>query len=359
MLFRSQIPLDRLQASRIALIKPSALGDIVHSLPILEALRIRFPQSHITWVVNRSYEPLVQDHPALDATLSFDRHTLKHGLRAAVSYSLQFAKELRKRRFDLVVDLQGLARTGLMTLATAARQRIGLESAREGSRYCYTHLIPSPDADKEHSIDRYWRVAQALGVGDLPKRFRIAIPEVARDWANDQLGLLPRPWMVFAVGSRWLTKRWPPESFALLARTAQQNFGGTAIFVGTPDEAVLSRKVIATLAGPWQDWTGKTTLHQLAALLEAADVMIANDTGPLHLAAALGRPVVAPYTCTLVRRHGPYGAMRGAVESTIWCHGSYLKKCDRLDCMTELQPGKLWPFLNEILESCSRKARTA
>src|SRR5439155_17110131 len=102
--------LNRLAARRIALIKPSALGDIVHALPVLSALRQRFPAAAITWVVNRAYEPLLADHPDLTDTLPFDRGALKKGVRAAVRSSLRFGAELRRRRFDLVIDLQGLLR---------------------------------------------------------------------------------------------------------------------------------------------------------------------------------------------------------------------------------------------------------
>ena len=108
---------------RIALLKPSALGDIVHALPVLSALRRRWPTAHITWVVNKAYEPLIAGHPDLTDTLAFDRGAFKKGLRRSLAYSWTFAAELRRRRFDLVVDLQGLLRTGLMCLASGARRR--------------------------------------------------------------------------------------------------------------------------------------------------------------------------------------------------------------------------------------------
>src|SRR5437764_13746133 len=120
--------LDALSPERIALLKPSALGDIVHALPVLAALRRRFPDSHITWVVNKSYEPLIAGHPDLTDTLPFDRSAFKKGFRRAVGYSLAFAAELRRRRFDLVIDLQGLLRTGLMCLATGHRGRSGFRT---------------------------------------------------------------------------------------------------------------------------------------------------------------------------------------------------------------------------------------
>ena len=102
-----------------------------------------------------------------------------------------------------------------------------------------------------------------------------------------------------------------------------------------------ARQAVRQVAETVRDLTGATTLPQLAALLQESDVVLANDTGPLHLAAALGRPVVAPYTCTVVRRTGPYGQESRAVETTVWCRGSYLRECNRLECMAELTPARL------------------
>ncbi len=111
--------------------------------------------------------------------------------------------------------------------------------------------------------------------------------------------------------------------------------------------------------GSVRNFTGATSLPQLAALLSEADVLLANDTGPLHLAVALGRPVVAPYTCTVIRRTGPYGQEARAFETTVWCRGSYLKECARLECMTELVPARLWPALHELLSTWERQSRSA
>jgi len=358
MFMRRRPPLAEIRAQRVALIKPSALGDVIHALPVLGALRHKFPDAHIAWVVNRSYQPLIDGHPALNETIAFDRGALKSGWRKAAGTSLRLARELRKRRFDLVIDLQCLARSGLMTLATGARRRVGLGTAREGAQLAYSDIIAVPDPTTSHAVDRYWRVVEALGVGHLPKRFDIPVLPESRAWAQTQLRDVPRPWMAFGVGARWLTKRWPPDHFAVLARRAQEKFGGTVFFVGAPDEAPLAKQVIAQLRGPSRDFVGTTSLQQLAGLLDAADVMVANDTGPLHLAAALGRPCVAPYTCTQVRRHGPYG-QAGGVETTVWCKGSYVRTCDRLECMTELVPDRLWPVLASTLSAWASHSRSA
>ncbi|MFL5240518.1 MAG: glycosyltransferase family 9 protein [Gemmataceae bacterium] len=356
---KAAVPLCDYEARRIALIKPSALGDILHSLPVLTALRRRYPQAQITWIINRAYQPLLDGHPHLDASLAFDRGALRHGWWRGMKTYASFVQQLRRRQFDLVVDLQGLMRTGLMSVATGARRRVGLSSAREGARWTYSDVLAVDDFHAMHAVDRYWLVANALGVGGDPKEFQLAINPGMVSWAERELQGCPRPWIMLAVGSRWVTKRWLPQHFGLLVRQAQEEYGGTAVFVGTDDEAHLARETAGFLAGPFRDLSGATSLPQLAAILSLADVMVANDTGPLHLAAALGRPVVAPYTCTKVRLNGPYGAEASTVEARIWCQGSYLKRCARLECMAELTPDLLWPLLQDILKRWPARSRSA
>jgi lipopolysaccharide heptosyltransferase I len=342
---------------RVAVIKPSALGDILNSLPVLTALRERFPDAHLTWVVNRAYEPLLAGHPHLDAVLPFDRGALRRGVLSGGMAFARFLRLLRQQEFDLAIDLQGLLRSGLMTRATGAAVRVGLATAREGARFFYTHRVDDVTGVK-HAVDRCWRVAEALGAAG-PKQFVVPIDGEARRWAADALRSSPRPWLAVAPGSRWLTKRWPPGHFAALLRQAQARFGGTAVFIGAPDEAELAREAAALLDGPSCDLSARTTLPQLAALLETTDVLLTNDSGPMHLAVALGRPVVAPYTCTRVELNGPYGQFARAVETRVWCAGSYRKRCNRLECMSELTPDRLWPVLHEVLLTWERTRRSA
>jgi lipopolysaccharide heptosyltransferase I len=335
---------------RIAIIKPSALGDIAHSLPVLGALRQQFPLAHLAWIVNRSYAPILEGHPDLNEIIPFDRAALrKSWIKGSVDFG-RFLHRLRKQKFDLVIDLQGLFRTGLMTFASGAPVRIGLTSAREGASLGYTHCVDDRDGVR-HAVDRYWRVIEALGDAPVHKTFHVPIHDEARSWARSTLSGFPRPWLAVGVGSRWLTKRWPPQYFAALVGRAQREFGGTAIFVGAPEEMELETFAVARLTGPKIPLTGRTTLPQLVALLAASDVMIANDTGPLHLAVALGRPVVAPYTCTLIDKTGPYHQEASAVATSIWCRGSYLKMCPRMECMSELTPARLWPPLEKTLRT--------
>jgi len=357
-----RFPLSDLQPRRIALVKPSALGDIVHSLPVLHALRVRYPEAHLTWIVNRAFEPLLRGHPELDAILPFDRQM---GIRCVPA----FAREMVRGRFDLVIDLQGLLRTGWMSVGSLARRRIGLSSAREWAAWFYTDIIRVPDEDAMHAVDRYWLVAEAIGAGGVPKVFRLPRSAEAEAWAEDVLRLMPRPRFMVAPGSRWETKRWPVEHFAELLRRGLAASGGSVVLLGSQDEATLTGAIASSLrfsassaVNPQSlnllDLAGKTTLPQLVALLARADVVLANDSGPMHLAAALGRPVIAPYTCTTIAQHGPY-SQDGAVATNVWCRGSYLKRCDRLECMSELTPDRLWPKLDEVLRRWQSHCRSA
>ncbi len=172
---RSRPPLTEIDARRIVLLKPSALGDIVHSLPVLTALRRRFPLAHIRWVVNLSFADLLRGHPDLDEVLTFDRGSSRGGLWNAARSFLDLAEQVRRLRPDLVVDLQGLFRTGLLALLSGAGRRVGLSSAREGTPWFYTDVVRVADFEAIHAVDRLWLLAEALGAGDGPKVFHIPI----------------------------------------------------------------------------------------------------------------------------------------------------------------------------------------
>ncbi|MGL4423689.1 MAG: glycosyltransferase family 9 protein [Gemmataceae bacterium] len=341
---------------RIAIIKPSALGDIVHALPLAAGLRRRFPHAHMSWVVNRGFAELLRDQPDIDAIVPFDRAALGRGNLVAM---WRFLQELRRQRFQIVIDAQGLFRTGVMTAATGAPLRIGFANAREGARHFYSHAVPAPTHREEHAVDRLWRLGAVLEV-EGPKVFRLGESAIETAAVQELLRPWPRPWLVVAPGSKWATKQWPLPAFANLLHDAEVRYGGTAIIVGSGDDRLLAEQLRPHLRR-WLDLTGKTTLPRLTALLRQADLMLGNDTGPLHLAAALGVPCLAPYTCTLPRNHGPYGQIAsGAVATTAACGGSYFKQCPHgRVCNTDLTPDRLRPFLHTQLASWAATSRSA
>lgn len=343
---RLQSPLQTLAADRICIIKPSALGDVVQTLPILAALRQRFPLAHITWVVNSAYASLIRPISLIDEIIEFPRQHYKSlGLDAA-RRSLGFLSLLHRQRFDLAIDLQGLLRSGLMTFATGARTRIGLATAREGARFCYNRIVDDRPLE-QGAVDRYWKLAEAIGVGAMPKQSPLELSAAERRWAADAISGLPRPIVAINAGSRWATKRWPAEHFA--ATINQQTSTGSVILVGGPGEEAIAAQVAAACRLPTRDFAGKTSLRELAALLEQADVVLTNDSGPMHLAAAVGTPTVAIFTCTSPLRAGPFGFGHHIAQTNVPCRASYIKTCDRMDCMKELLPPRVAPALADLL----------
>lgn len=347
---RNRVSLRQIQAERICLIKPSALGDVVQALPVLSALRSRFPDAHIAWVVNKSYAELLAGHPHLDEVIAFDRGRARPWSPAAWRSMRELCDSLRQRRFDLVCDLQGLFRSGLMTWATGAPRRLGLGDAREGSRCCYTDVVPIPH-ENTSAVDRYWLVAEALGAGGGPKQFLVHLDAADREWADRQLGGLSGLCVAIHAGARWMTKRWPIDHFVEIARRLDREFAANLVLVGGPEEAEPAGRIAAAVSGCCVNLVGKTTLHQLAAVLGRVHLLVTNDSGPMHLAAAVGTKVAALFTCTSPERARPYGDGHLVFATNVWCAASYLKKCSRLECMTELTPDRIWPALSAKLSA--------
>ena len=337
---------------RICLIKPSALGDIVNAFPVLWALRGRWPEAKISWVVNRSLRGLLDGHPALDQVIAYDRGGMSWSPPGLVRFA-GFLRALRREEFDLTIDLQGLLRSGLMTMATGAEVRVGLADAREGATRFYTHRVPAQGGRGEaHAVTRLLRLAEVFGGEVSDPRFDVACDPADRSWARETLRNVPHPRLILNLGARWETKRWPPEHFAAIARRAVATRGAGLIAVGAPEDSTLVDELCARLDPiPVLNFCGRTTLPQLAALAAEADLVLSNDTGPLHLATAAGARVVGVYTCTRSHLNGPYGPRALAVESQVWCAGSYLKTCNRLDCMRELTPDRVWPAVASQLDS--------
>jgi lipopolysaccharide heptosyltransferase I len=341
------VPLTTLKTidpKRICLIKPSSLGDIVHALPVLTALRVRWPHAHIAWVVNKGLRSLVEGHPDLNEVIPFDRGQINLRPRGLANMA-RFLASLRREKFDLTIDLQGLFRSGLMSFATGAKYRLGLKESREGSTKFYTHAIPT-GGPNEHAVDRMLKTIEALGVDISAPCFKPVMSDGDRQWARETIGHLPGPKIVLNVGARWLTKRWPPRHFAEVARRAASERGASLIAVGAPEDRELVDELIAAISPlPVLDLCAKTTLPQLAALAAECDLFVSNDTGPLHLAAATGTKVIGIFTCTNPKKTGPYGPNAITVQSCVWCAPSYVRKCDRLECMTELTPDRAWPAI--------------
>ena len=189
----------RLAPERICIIKPSSLGDVVHSLPILPALRTLWPSAHISWVVHSAFRGMLEGHPQLDRVIAYDKGGSGVTRRGVVAMS-KLCGELVNDEFDLTIDLQGLLRSGIMTAATGRLMRLGLDDAREGAGWFYTHRVSAP-RKSVHAVDRVMKVAEALGAAPSEPSFTLPIRERDEECARKTLEGIPGPRLIMNIGA--------------------------------------------------------------------------------------------------------------------------------------------------------------
>ncbi|MCP4251544.1 MAG: lipopolysaccharide heptosyltransferase II [bacterium] len=352
-------PLAQRSFHRILLIKPSSLGDLVHALPVLHGLRRRYPQARIDWLAGTAFAPLVDGHPDLNEVIRFDRRRfgrMARSPRIAWEFAA-FLRALHRRNYDLVVDLQGLFRSGLMAAATGAAVRIGFADARELAWIFYSHRIPNAEA-LTHAVDRNYRVADLLGFRDLPVTFELGLPPSARTRASEILngadGPGDRPFAAVLPGARWDTKRWPEPGFAQLIDGLADRFGLPTVLLAGPDEAAICERIQSQSTRAPINLAGRTALPVLAAVLERAAVVICHDSAPMHLAVALGRPLVCILGPTHRNKTGPYSRTAKVLQEDLPCVPCYLRRLSQCRhdhaCMTGISVDQVLQTVGEALD---------
>lgn len=324
--------MDERAPRRILIIKPSSLGDVVHGLPVLAGLRRAYPDAHIAWLIGSTFAPLLAGHPLLDEVIPFDRRHFGRMWFSPRSFLdfWRFVGEIRRRRFDCVIDLQGLFRSGFMGWAGGARLRVGFAAAREFGWIFYSHRVRVPD-DAGHAVDRNLCLARSLGLNVDPPQFPLAVTEMERDAARDKLrdeaGTDLPAFVAIVPGARWPSKQWPGQHIAQVIDAIHAAGGPTCVLLGGPDERGVADVIVkATRTAP-VNLAGRTTLRQLCALLSIADQVICMDSGPMHIAAALGRPLVAVFGPTEPRRTGPYSPDSQVVRLALPCMPCQQRSC--------------------------------
>lgn len=320
-------------AQRILIVKPSSLGDIVHALPVLAALRRKHPAAHIAWLVGATFEPLLRGHPLIDELIRFDRArygTMLWNPLAAWAF-VRFVRELRRRRFDLVIDLQGLIRSGLISYFSGAPRRVGFADAREGAPLFYTHRVRC-DAGARHAVERGLCIARALELECDPPEFPLAIREEERSAARAALasaGLdAGTPFLAVLTGARWESKSWPALRFAELLDRLHRGGAPRAVLLGSPAESAIAAAIAATCreAAP-ANLAGRTSLRELAAVIELAQRVVCLDSGPMHIAAALNKPTVALFGPTDAARTGPWSRAARVLAHDVPCRPCLKRRC--------------------------------
>ncbi len=341
---------------RVLLIKLSAVGDVVHTLPVLAKLRSRYPAARIDWLITPECADLVRCHPALSGVVLFPRRRFGRSWSATRGMATALAR-VRRARYDLVVDMHGQIRTATFALASGAPVRAGFENAREGARLAYSHRIPVPSMD-HHAVDRYLWLGDLLGFDKAAPDFSIHLPPNAAHDAAATLShadLVGRPLALLLPGTAWETKHWRVEGFAAVARHLLDRGFGVAI-AGAGRDRPRCAAVAAACPGA-VDICGRTSLATLAALMRRAAICVTNDSGPMHLAVALGVPVVSAFGPTSPLRTGPYRRPEAVVRVEVPCSPCYIRTLRRCPyehrCMTSLATAMMIDRLEAVLSASS------
>lgn len=299
----------------ILLIRPSALGDVCRSAPLAVSLKRAHPEATLTWLVQDAFADVIEAHPAVDRVLRFPRSTFARfwrDPRVAMS-AIRWAASLRRARFDLVIDAQGLWRSGVMSWLTGARRRVGYRSAREFGWLGYTVRHPGPKS--KHAVDAMLELVEREGIEPV-RDLRLTLrPDDAAWWRRQRVELsVGERYAVFAPGSRWLSKRWPAERFAALAPRVLAMGYESIVIIGSPDEREQALRASPLEAPRVINLAGGTRVGQTMAIIAGSSLVVANDSAPLHMAVGFDRPLVGLYGPTDPAAVGPYGRLDAVVR---------------------------------------------
>ena len=293
----------------ILITKPSSLGDIVLALPALRALRMSFPEAKISWLIRPEFAQLIENHPHLDEIVTFDRKLLGKAWfhPGAFGALLSLIRKLRRSNFDVIFDFQGLFRTASLAWLSGCKTRLGMANAREFATIFYTHKIPQ-DIENIHMVDYYLKIIQAAGASEFGVEFVFPPNPDAEDSVDRLLAShgIKENYAVLISGSAHQDKCWPPERFAQLADKISSQYNLSIVATGSASESGIVEKLQEKAKVPIANLAGQTSLSELVALLKRAKLAVSNDTGPGHIAAASGIPLVLMFGRTNPIRLEPY-----------------------------------------------------
>ena len=331
---------------KLLILKPSSLGDVIHALPVLRLIKRQRPHWQVHWWIASNLAPLLENDPDLAAVHSFERRGW--GTPSGLARGMNQLRQLQCERFDVVLDLQGLARSAVFSWAARPGLAIGLHQHREGAAAAYDVLVERPSANS-HAVDWCRAVLPHLGLENnddfdwMPPRHE-ALPEGCESGQR---------WLALCPGARWENKRWPIESYEALTRQLLMGHGDLRVVVLGGNEDVALGARLATIGARCVDKTGQTTLPEMVEWIRACKVMVTNDTGPMHVAAAMGKPEVALFGPTDPRRTGPYQApgrvLRSLGMDCVPCHSRTCTALRERDCLRSIPMAQVAAEVQQVL----------
>ena len=332
----------------VLIVRLGSLGDIIHGIPVAAALRNRYPHAHIDWMVDARYLELLDLVECLDRRIPVDpRDAISGSTRSGFFSTL---RELRRTHYDACIDLQGLLKSALLARAAGARRTIGLprQHLREPlARLFYTDA-PDPGS-ATHVIDKGLALLAPLGVEDRRVHFPISIP---RTPAVESViaRFAPGAYVVVNPGAAWPNKRWPADRFGAVAAAIHRDFGLRSVVVWGPGEQQLAASVASASAGA-AEIAPPTTIPDLIGIARHGRLMLSGDTGPLHIAGAVGTPIVALFGPTQPERNGPWSSHDITVSRVSQCSCLYERRCRKsVPCIDDIA-------IDEVMSAVHRRLK--
>lgn len=310
---------------RILVIKLSSLGDVLHAMPAVHALAKR-SGARIDWVTQPEYQNLVACCPDVDQIVLFPRHQFFRHWRP-------FCESLRRENYDAIVDFQGLFKSALAAKMAKGTHRFGPARTREGAHFFY-NAQPTPHLSRPHAIEELMDIADLVIPSSEPRRVEFDLRLPAAD--------LPcqAPYIVFVPFSRWLTKDWPATHFAELGKRLHQETGAPIWIAGGREDISRGQHLASMIGEGAICGCGTTSIPQLGSILKQAKLVVSVDSGPMHLAAAVGTPVVSIFGATNPNWTGPYGQLHRVVSASdcAACRPCHSRTCQlgSLKCLDQI-----------------------
>ncbi len=345
-----QTPIDR-----ILIIRLSHVGDVIHALPLLHALRSAYPEAHISWLAEDTVSPLLFNLDELDEPIVLPRRQLRSSFAGALRSLYRLLSRLRSRRFEAVIDVQSLTKSAIWGWLSGATTRIGFPAPVGRELAPWLNNVPVPQTPEiKHVVDLNMSLLGPLGVAPTMVRFDLPVCEHARLKVSKWLAEASpdRPPVLISPGAGWETKRWPAERFGALADRIAGDMALPVFIVWGPGEEDLCDRVLQNSQSSNVSAAPPTDLLEMTELIRMSRLVVTNDTGPLHIAVAVGVPTVSIWGPTDPERNGPYGPGHKVILTGAPCRMCWKTSCpaqNSLICMEQISVEEVWTAVREVL----------